>query len=404
VRQATPVDFASAPANAKCSSFDAANDVCQNNDLVLVKAFTGNGTYPDQTITGSNARITHCTIQAALGETVNFHKLITNGNWLIIKNMDSHTGETEHLGSGGCVWCDQNGGSNLILDDVNLYGKWADGEINDATNVTWKNSELGTPNNTADRLCGLDDEPFRMAGVTNVVIDHNTFHPFRGEETCYHLETFRLWDSSDGITFSNNHFDDSNGDASYTISSSRGGCPVSQCPTNKNLRFINNYFGNKCCGYAAPDLGFGEACVGIVIAYNFFHDQGGGMGNYCSSESGSVYVGNMGYHSGSDCLMSGVVTGNVWIGNTANNANNTCPGNKWLAGGPDDWTSYKLAADGKHLSVNSPSINAGENTYCTLWAKNVDFEDFRMLQQIFGLIQPPELLPNAALLLVSTIP
>jgi chitodextrinase len=353
-----------------CGSFDAANDKCQNGDLVLVKG----GTYTDQTVTGSSGRTSACTMQGASGETVDFHTLTTSGNWLTVKDMMSDTGVTEHLGVAGCSWC--NTGSNITLDNVDFPGKWAAIEISGGDSVTWKNSELGSPGNTADRLCGRDDEPARMSNATNVVIDHNVFHPFRGEENpancgggVYHLETWRLWDSNDGVLFSNNHFDDSNGDDSFTISSSKGGC--GGCPDNKNLHFVNNYFGDKCCGYAGADIGFGDgrACTGFVFAYNFFHSGGAGLFNNCSSESGMVYVGNMGYNPGG-CPVSGTNTANLWIGTT----HGTCAGNTWLSGGPDNWSSYRLSADGLHLTGSSPSVNAGETSLCATWTSRLDID------------------------------
>jgi hypothetical protein len=288
--------------------------------------------------------------------------------------MESHTGETEHLGIGGCVWCDQNGGSHLVLDNVDLFGKWADGEINDATDVTWKNSQLGTPGNTADRLCNQDDLPFRIAGSSNVVIDHDTFHPFRGASSgcgsdVYHLETFRLWDTNDGITFSNNYWDDNNGDDSFTISSSKGGCGA--CPDNKNLHFVNNYFGSKCCGYEGADIGFGDGrpCTGFLFAYNFFKDNDAGLFNNCSSQANMVYVGNIGFNQ-AGCPVAGVNSGNLWYGNS----HGSCPGNAWLSGTYPNPGVYGLAADGLHLAAGSPAINAGETTYCSLWANNLDID------------------------------
>jgi hypothetical protein len=366
-RAATPTAYSD---QAACASLDAANDVCQNGDLVLVQA----GAYGDQTISGSNARTSSCTIQAVPGAVVTFHTLTTNGNWLTLKDLESHTGESEHLGIGGCVWCDQNGGSHLVLDNVDLFGKWANGEINDATDVTWKNSQLGTPGNTADRLCGQDDLPFRISGSTNVVIDHNTFHPFRGATSgcgadVYHLETFRLWDTNDGITFSNNRFDDNNGDDSFTISSSKGGC--GSCPDNKNLRFVNNYFGAKCCGYEGADIGFGDGhpCTGFVFAYNFFKDNDAGVFNNCSSQTNMVYVGNIGFNQGG-CPVSGVNSGNLWYASS----HGSCPGNAWLSASFPNPGVYGLAADGLHLAAGSPVINAGETSYCSLWANNLDID------------------------------
>jgi hypothetical protein len=336
-------------------------------------------------ISGSNGRTDFCTIQAASGATVTFRTLTTNADWLTIRNMDSHTGETTHMGSGGCVWCDQEGGSHLVLDNVNLYGKWADGEISGgsvhatATDITWEHSQLGTAGNTADRLCGQDDEPFRISGASDILIAYDTFHPFRGEEgggcgagNTLHLETFRLWDTNDGLTFLSNHFDDNNGDDSFTIFAGKGGC--SSCPETKNVKIVNNYFGNKCCGYAAPDVGYGDqqSCTGQgwVFAYNSFHSNGdAGLGNYCTNETNTIYVGNIGYNTGG-CPVGGTNTANVWIAPN----HGSCTGNTWLSGAIDDPTPYKLAPDGEHLTSTSPLINAGETTLCQQYTGGLDID------------------------------
>lgn len=332
-RSATPAAYNDA---AACSSLDAANDKCQNNDVALVKA----GSYTDQNITGSNSRTAACTIQAAASEVVNFHSLTMAGDWLTIKDMTDRSGINEHNGnSDTCFTGVCFTGNHITADNIDVLGKWAYVNFK-GNNNTWQNSEMGTAGNTSPRLCGEDPEPVQMSNAVNALIKNNVFHAFRGEEVeancggndVYHLETFRIWDTSDGVTFLNNHFDDGNGDDSFTIFSGRGGCPASECPENINVHIIGNYFGEKCCSYAAPDVGYGDgqSCVGQgwVFAYNFFHNGDGGLGNYCTSESGTIYVGNMGYNAGG-CPAVGTVTNNLWIGSS----HGSCPGNTWLSGG-----------------------------------------------------------------------
>jgi hypothetical protein len=374
-RQATPAAYSDA---AACASFDAANDQCAGGDTVLVAA----GSYGAQAVTGANGRSRPCTIQAAGGGAVTFTTLTTDADWLTLRDMASHVGETRHMGTGGCVWCDQQGGSHLVLDHVDLFGKWADAEIRGgrvhptATDVTWKNSELGTPGNTADRLCGQDDEPFRISQASDVTIDHDTFHPFRGETVqahcggadVYHLETFRLWDTNDGITFSRNRFDDGNGDDSFTIFAGRGGCAT--CAETRNVTIVNNVFGAKCCGYAGPDVGYGDgqSCTGQgwVFAYNLFKDSAAGVGNNCAGETDTVYVGNIANDAAGGCPVRGTNTANLFVAPSPG----TCAGNRWLP----DRSRIGLRRDGFHLTAGSPAINAGETTLCARYTGGIDID------------------------------
>lgn len=360
-----------------CGSFDAASDTAENGDVILVRS----GSYGNQTITGSNSRTAMATLSAEDEETddaVTFDILTTNGDWLTIKHMDSHVGETSHLGTGGCAWCNKEGGSNLTLDDVNLWGKWAAGEISGgsvhsiADNVTHQNSNLGTPGNTSDRLCGSDDEPFRVSEGTDIAFINNRYHPFFGEAGCYHLETFRLWDTIDGILFRNNIFAEGGGDSTGYISSSPGGCTPPTCPENKNIHVIQNVFGDKCCGLAGYDFSTGGACEMNVVAYNYFKDGGAGFQNNCDAGTGPhIYVGNMGYNDGGCVVSASEGTGapNLWIASS----HGTCTGNTWLSGTNNDWSSY-LLADDYHLTGSSPSIDAGENTICQLWTGGFDID------------------------------
>jgi len=129
---------------------------------------------------------------------------------------------------------------------------------------------------------------------------------------------------------------------------------------------------SSAAGFEAPDFSTGEACVGIVLAYNFFKDQTGGFSDNCASESGDVYVGNLGFNQGG-CPLKGTVTGNLWIGET----HGDCPGNRWLPGTQDDWSAYRLAPDGRHLTADSPAIDAGESKLCDEYAHRVDADGQR---------------------------
>ena len=326
-----------------------------------------------------------CTLQGVGGETVDFHTLCANASWATYRDMVSSTGKTQHSSADLAPGCTDTGrcelcttGSHVVYDNVDLPGPYAAVQIYAGDSITWKNSEMGTAGNTTIRECGVDEEPGRASNASNVLITHVTFHAFLPDERAsncgggaMHLETWRLWDSIDGMTFLDNYFDDGDGSNSYRISSGQGGCSPSECPDNINMHFIGNYFGERCCGYAGLDISFpgqGGACRGWIFAYNFFHDSDAGLHNGCVTETGDAYVGNMGYHGGG-CPISGVVANNLWIGSVGSCGGN---GNAALPGSSDNWSPYKLNADGYHLTASSPSINAGENAYCTQWANNLD--------------------------------
>jgi len=355
---------------AACGSLDAANDKCQNGDVVLVKG----SAYAAQILSGSNGRSSACTFQAAQGETVTVASLQVQGgaNWLTFRDMADRSGERTNAGT----TCDTSvclSGDHVTLDNFDITGPFAHIDFEDATNTTWQNSEMGTKNNTTSIDCHtFDPEPVVAAGGSNILIDHNTFWQFQGDHSgCeIHLETMRLFEGINGITISNNFFAPGSGDDTARISSS---CvDPSSCTENRNVHVINNYFGELQAGHAAPDVFFGDrqSCVGWVIAYNFLRN---GVWDNCGSESNMVAVGNMGTNTGG-CVVQGVNSRNLWSASS----HGSCAGDSWVAGSCSnyvcDYSSYALAADGWHLTASSPSINAGENTYCSQYKASPDMD------------------------------
>jgi hypothetical protein len=302
--------------------------------------------------------------------------LETQGDWLTLKDMSNIQGETQHAAAPGRYYW-YSTGSHVTLDNVDFTGKWTSVSIDGGDHVTFQNSEIGTAHNTAIRLCGQDDLPMRLANATNLVLNHLTFHPFLADEDAgrcgggtMHLETIRAWDSIDGMLLENSWFDDGDGSNSARFFSAYGGCPPPACPPNRNMHFVNNYFGDLVAGLAAPDVFWGSSnpCQGFVFAYNFF--KNGLIDNCAPADTDQILVGNMGFNSGG-CVGPGVETGNLWIAAS----HGTCAGDHWVTDPtPLDWSGYNLAADGMHLTASSPSINAGESTYCAMWAHNVDFD------------------------------
>jgi hypothetical protein len=371
---------------AACSTWDAANDTCEAGDLVKVRP----GSYPDQFLTGSNGRASNCVVDTEDGQEFNVNpELVENQSAarLTLSNFTIRSGETEHNGVSGNasvgMW-NRNNATNVIWDNVDVTGPYALVDLK-GDNVTHRNSAIGNPSNTAatPRLCGDDQEPVQISEGTDMVIEDNVYYPFFGEDVqancggsdIYHLETFRVWDTTVGLVIKDNYFADGDGSQSYRISFSRGGCPEATCPTSEQWKIINNYFGDICCAFSAPDVGFGdgEDCVGIVFAYNFFKNGPAGLFNNCATQTGMVYVGNMAAQNGGGCPVAGsspVIAGNLFIGTSAG----SCTGVSWVTDAtPADWSAYNLTgANLDALTATSPSINAGENTRCTTYTANLD--------------------------------
>jgi hypothetical protein len=367
-----------------CSTFDAANDTCDNGDVVLVKA----NAYPFQLVTGSNSRSAPCTIQAASGETVTIVSLAAPAgtNWLTLRDMADRTGETvkgtlscfsEAYEDGSiCIF-----GDHIMLDNFDITGPYAQLVMENCDGCTWKNSEFGTEGNTTSIDCMPQPEgaPFSAAGNTNLLIDNNNYWQFRGDDPdCeIHLETFRMWEGNHDVVISNNYFAPNGGDDTAHISSS---CVnPSTCDENSNMTFINNFFGEYCCGYAGNgDVFWGDnqACTGWTFVYNFLSN---GINRNCSSETNFVFKGNVIYNTGG-CIFTSSDAGNLFL---YNGSHGTCAGNTYLANafGPSggngfltDWGPLNLNADGYHLTASSPNINAGENTFCTTYTNNLDID------------------------------
>ena len=365
---------------AACSSFDAANDVCQNGDTVLVKT----GAYSAQDLTGSNSRTSACTMQADSGATVTVVALTdeTGADWLTFRNMADHSGDTIEGSTTSCVDLDQSvcvSGSHVTLDGFDVSGPYAQVNIDGCTGCLIENSDFGTPGNTTSIGCPANGDPqpmgapWTMANDINVTVAHVDFWQFEGQiAVCgTHLEDVRIWDSSDGVTFLDNVFHGGGADTAY-VSSSQGGCTPPTCPQNVNVHFYGNAFLPRDPGLQSADVLYGDnnTCNGFEFAYNFFTI---GINNQCVvSESNSKFVGNEAPNATGACIVGGtgaVNTGNVFIGSTSG-----CAGNTFLGGTTSDFTPFQLAGDGYHLTATSPAINAGENTLCTADLSNLDID------------------------------
>lgn len=159
-------------ANA-CGSLDAANDVCQGGDVVLVEG----GLYPQSDITGSNGRSSNCIFDVPSGQTAAFGcDSIANGDgvdvpgascidvfgsYITLRHLTTQTYSYEGRPYLGRVDTER-GDTNLVLE-YNHFGSIAQG----ADNVVISHNELGP---------SMDPFNSRQADGSNVVWSDNYFH------------------------------------------------------------------------------------------------------------------------------------------------------------------------------------------------------------------------------------
>ena len=107
-----------------------------------------------------------------------------------------------------------------------MTGPWANVVIKGGSNVSWKNSGLGTPGNTAIRLCARGDgEPVELSNTANLLFSNIDFYPFQpelGNSVCgpdnnMHLETIRVWDGVDGWRMEHSRFHRGDGSGSARV-------------------------------------------------------------------------------------------------------------------------------------------------------------------------------------------
>jgi hypothetical protein len=380
-RQAGPRTFADAPSGAKCDSFDAANDHCQNGDTVLVEA----GSYSAQRVTGANGRTSMCTIEADTGQTVTLAALDTQGDWLTVRGMSIPT----TFDVGGHAWTDS--GSHIVGDDLDATGPEATvlftdlGGTKSPTDITWKNSNMGTPGNTTIRRCATGNgAPFQIDGADNVTllsIDFWQFFPDQRATECgssngMHLEDVRINGGSNNARLNRVRFHDGSGDGSARIFVSG--------PGSDDLRVVNSWLGVANGANGNPDNAVvlaagGGTCTGYVFAYDSWV---GGM-NDSACPVKPAYYGDMATVPSYLACPGRAAAGNLW---TFTDTKSACPGSSWIAdrlattscsqdADPYDcFHAYKVASDHWHLTAMSPAINAGENAQCTMYAGDMDID------------------------------
>jgi hypothetical protein len=264
-RSASLVAYADA---AACGSFDAANDVCQNGDLVRVTS----GSYGNQTGTGSNSRTSACTITKAAGATVSLTDLTVSSSWTTWQDLPV---DIIQEGSGGGEPT-INGGHDITLDNVGGRRFYIIGNSSNETfNITIRNSDFGplvscgggahikTP------TAGGDD-PDPATQPHDIVLDHITLHDFSVPESCptAHLDCLHTFYHYN-LTVRRSVFHHCGmGEGSVSDDRGYGILEDSRTPGAENDLFENNVF------YANGIEGFslrgppGENFDGVTVRYN----------------------------------------------------------------------------------------------------------------------------------------
>jgi hypothetical protein len=343
-----------------CRSLNRAYQLASPGDTVQVAA----GSYGPQTIAAkSGASAPNVVIQPAAGANVTLDDLVTQGSYLTLQNMTIPTGSNHGRG-----W--QNTGSNITLDNVDVTGPWANVLLTGGSNVTWKNSGLGTPGNTAKRLCATGDhEPMELSNISNLLLSNIDFYPFQpelgnpacGPDSNMHLETIRVWDGVDGwrLERSRFHRGDGSGSARVFFSKISGADP-------KNITFVNNWFGSSS-GTVSVYLTGNSACTNYTFAYNAWEQA---FIDECSPKTSLTLIGNTGTEPNYLPCMGTANIRNFWVWNAAGN----CGSDQWLIDSGNSLSAYKYAADGYHETANSPGINQGETTQCMALTGGVDID------------------------------
>jgi hypothetical protein len=175
-------------ANA-CSSFDAANDTCEDGDVVRVK----NGAYSGQGITGSNGRATPCSMigESEAGVTMPTLTVQTAAAELDLADM---TVTSTATGGGQLVYLQQ--ATDISFDNFTIDHQWTTGANfklgGDADGVTVTNSTI----------CCVHNYP--MLEIVNlgsgrnediVFEDTNIYGLSRDDFGDVHNEMFLIWGS-----------------------------------------------------------------------------------------------------------------------------------------------------------------------------------------------------------------
>lgn len=269
---------------AACGSFDAANDVAQNGDTVLIKA----GSYSSQTLTGFNSRTANATFRPAVGETV------TMPTMQFATDGDTTDGAKFLLIDGDGLRLQLTG------TDMNFMGNTSDVEVRSVkganfgffgpaqtkNNISVRNGEWGP--------CNMDDSPsncnIKLDGSnTNILIEGNYIHDLKcsghdctdctdGTPACdIHGEAIIVFKGANGLTIRGNKFHDNEFYNIFMQNIGGGGGNIT------NVTIENNWFGQPGDGSGTAYARFtavalsprNAAFSNFLVRFNSFNGSAG---------------------------------------------------------------------------------------------------------------------------------
>jgi hypothetical protein len=198
VRQAIPVSFTSAPASAKCDSFDSAYNAANFGDSVIATCASGN-----------SCSISHQIIleKVAKETTSDMPDIVfspENGKTVTVAGIESGNGD----GSGGTNGADHITLKNFVMPNASVdcqirmlpdsYDFTIDNvkacnfEIIMGHDITIKNSTFG-PCNASQSICQNSRVDDGVGSTTNISIMNNYFHDYIRDLDNQHFECLVVW-------------------------------------------------------------------------------------------------------------------------------------------------------------------------------------------------------------------
>lgn len=366
-RSASPISLATAVSNGwTCGSMDAANDVAQNGDTILMDG----GTYGAQSITGSNSRSSMATISVVDGETVTLTGSIgiQGAAWITVngggtlhgENARIVTGDAGGTGSPGGVAETENQASGTIGDSDNValigidFGGWA---VEDSTNATVKWNDIGpchssdgSGTNAGSPNCDNGSIEYCESGLgtcrgynTGHLIEGNYLHDFGCDQNFYngsgsddcHWECMYVSYAKDTTIRNNVFVNCANGGNLFNTFSNGDGMPPWPADYGyTNYLIENNVFTSSCNNSSAPCGGrtgeasgvghcgiySGDDFTNTIIRFNTFIDANFGLpcyggfgtqGGFIDTSADFQFIGNV-----SDFPGSAETCGNDWDDHT----------------------------------------------------------------------------------------
>lgn len=346
-RNAIPQEYDDAGA---CGSLDAANDVCQNGETVLVKG----GTYGAQTVSGGNDRTSPCLIAIAEGETatldggLNFSGALQvsvdgggSRNGVNARLVTAAMGDDDNpLVPNNQFPANANSGSRNVTLDGADFGGWS---MVDSQNVIYRNNDIG-PCDSYDAqdpgargLAYCDNGSIEYCEVAEIgcagynqghLIEGNLVHDFgcspsfyngQGSDDC-HWECMYV-SYAKALTIRGNTFVNCSNGGNIFHTFSDGGGSFDADFGFENYTMESNVFTRSCSNSSTPcggrldnASGFGHCNIypgndftNVKIRFNtFLGGSGFDMDNACTMGSpGVTFTGNI--RNGST-----VACGTIW--------------------------------------------------------------------------------------------